>query len=337
MRHILHGRLSYLVFVFALVLAFPSAVSAADPSDFVVRAAGMGGAYTALSSGPAGLIYNPAGIGLRIFEATVNLSAPTMDDLTTLGMLLQDFDPDDYEDFPSSLEVGGMAGLGLGPIAIAGKVRALASVTENEEIDVIQLIAAPEIAAGLGFYVFKTGLINLRMGVSGHYLQGTDAYYELEDGEIVAESVLTGKGQYFSLGAMADITQFLTLGFSARNLAGSFTFEGEEEEKLDPVYTVGAALKAPLPFIGITLAADADSNKELRYGAEINVAANLLSLRVGQIKPPASDDPTGTITTAGASLNLGPLTAGLAARTLPGQSLSFNGIERVVVEGTIRF
>ncbi len=94
MRHILHGRLSYLVFVFALVLAFPSAVSAADPSDFVVRAAGMGGAYTALSSGPAGLIYNPAGIGLRIFEATVNLSAPTMDDLTTLGMLLQDFDPD---------------------------------------------------------------------------------------------------------------------------------------------------------------------------------------------------------------------------------------------------
>lgn len=339
MKHSQQKMLSYLILVLAFVLALPSTTLATDASDFAVRAAGMGGAYTALSSGPAGLVYNPAGIGLRVFEATVNLSAPSMEDLKTLSTLLQDFDPEDYDQYPSSLEVSGLAGLSLGPIAVAGQARGEVIVVEEETKDIIYLNAATDVAAGLGFYVFKTGPVSLRLGVAGHYLQAADAYYEVADGEIIAESKLAGKGQSFSIGALADITRFLSVGFSTRNLAGSFAFEGEEEITMEPVYTVGAALKLPLPFIGITLAADADSNKELRYGAEVNIAANLISLRAGQVKSLEKDTiaPVDTVTTAGASVNLGPITAGLAARSLPGETLSLDGIDRVVVEGTLRF
>jgi hypothetical protein len=335
-----HRRLSYLVLVLSIVFAMSSTVLAAGDSDFVVRAAGMGGAYTALSSGPAGLLYNPAGIGLRFFEVTANISAPSVDDLETLGMLLQDFDPNKYKEYPNSIEVAGMTGLSIGPIAVAGKARAIAYVEEGASSDFVSVYAMPEAAAGLGFYVFKTGLVNLRLGVSGHYLQATSAYYEVVDNEIVAESMVNGKGQYFTLGALADITPFLSLGFTARNIAGTFTWEGEPELKQEPVYTLGAAIKLPTPFIGLTLAADADSNEELRYGAEVNILSNLISLRVGQSKQSPGLGPVsvgGTVTTAGASLNLGPLTAGVAASTYPGEKLNLDGIERVIVEGTLRF
>lgn len=314
----------------ALIATLLCAVSAGSAAAAGIRATAMGGAYTAVSSDISALLFNPAGIGQHFLDVTVNGASSSPESLNNLQIILTE-EPSaaDLEKLKDGITLSsGLAGAGLGPFAVVAVVDGSYNVQDLGLFKVVTSQVTKEAVGGLGFRIAKAplGAGDLRIGFAAHALDSVVSTRTIANGEYTDTQEITGKGFKLSVGALANITPWVTLGVSAHNLAGNMEWEDGSKVALEPVYTAGAAVK--VPFLGIVLAADADNQSNVRFGAETTLLFNLISLRVGQ----ATDKDGLTTTTGGFSLNLGPVSAGVAA-----EGINKSTPDLVMVEASVRF
>lgn len=242
----------------AAVLALCSTASALDNSS--ARAVAMGGAYTALASGPAAPRFNPANLGLANYRNTgiefvgvgasiTNNSFSLADYNNYTGAFLTDADKHDIlnkipdEGLKVSADVdASTAAIGLGHIALSLSGVAAADINLNKDIvdlmlngntfaDTISVTGSyasglSYASAGLsyGMSVFHQGSRQVAVGVTGRYLRGIaiEEFIELEGGIATYATGFDGAGHVIARTALGGAGYAVDLG-AALKLSNSYT------------------------------------------------------------------------------------------------------------------
>lgn len=350
-HHALTRVLALATACFAALAAGP-AVSAAE---YGARAYGMAGAYTAVADDIASLLYNPAGLSEHAFEVALGVGTASLQDFQEIESII----PEDFLDRELSLNLITLGGMSVGRFGAGVAAEAHADVhgkCGDHELPCGEAEYMVQALVGAGFNVVRLplGAAELKVGGSVARLHARRATYDSELNEdnttfftgILEDS--TGEGYAVHVGAKLKLTEIVTVGVAARNLAGSVTWTGtrteetvdvvtgertgspketplpKRVEKLDPVYRAGVAIRPPI--LGMVLAADVASDGVVRVGVEKNLLFNLFSLRAGQII-----DGDQRLTTAGLGINVGPVHFDAAV------GLSEGEITTALVEGSVRF
>ncbi|MGI6082266.1 MAG: hypothetical protein ACOYEP_05285 [Limnochordia bacterium] len=326
-------RIRFLTSALIVMLVTCTAVAA----EYGARAYGMGGAYNALSSDVTGLAYNPAGLGRRSFDVLLSVGSPDQGIWGKLRSAL-----DSPADLGQNYDAAGLAAVGIGPVAVGFLVDGKYEITEDNDNKVIDTRLNQRISLGTGLNVvsFPLSAGELRMGLR---LQRIDAKHrrfvvDANDSK-VTETAWNGAGYSLGVGALAQITEMVTVGITVHDLLAKTHWTGTtssqgvtiEEDPYTENHTAvtGGSLAIRVPFTGVTLAIDGDTTGTVRYGAESNFLFNALSLRAGQTRPRSGP----VITTAGLGVNLGPLSGGIAV----GARESFEALDMFLVDAAIRF
>lgn len=349
-HHALTRVLALATACFAALAAGP-AVSAAE---YGARAYGMAGAYTAVADDIASLLYNPAGLSEHAFEVALGVGTASLQDFQEIESII----PEDFLDRELSLNLITLGGMSVGRFGAGVAAEAHADVhgkCGDHELPCGEAEYMVQALVGAGFNVVRLplGAAELKVGGSVARLHARRATYdsELNEDNITFTGILedsTGEGYAVHVGAKLKLTEIVTVGVAARNLAGSVTWTGtrteetvdvatgertgspketplpKRVEKLDPVYRAGVAIRPPI--LGMVLAADVASDGVVRVGVEKNLLFNLFSLRAGQII-----DGDQRLTTAGLGINVGPVHFDAAV------GLSEGEITTALVEGSVRF
>lgn len=247
------------------LLALTDASSALDNSS--ARAVAMGGAYTALASGPAAPRFNPANLGLANYRNTgiefVGVGASITNNSFSLadynkytGAFLTDADksyilgkiPDEGLKFSADVDASTLA-IGLGHIALSFSGVAAADINLNKDlidlmlngntfadtIDVTGSYASglSYASAGLsyGMSVLKQGSRQLAVGVTGRYLRGIaiEEVTDLQGGIATHTNGFAGAGQVIARTATGGTGYAVDFGAAL---------------KLSKNYTVGAKIES---------------------------------------------------------------------------------------------
>lgn len=309
----------------------------ASATEYSSRAYSMGGAYHALSSDVTGLAYNPGGLGQRRFDAAWAMGPPESDAVSKLRSALQK-----PVDLGRDYDVSSLTAVGLGPVAVGLLVDGRYVTNTEDASQIIDSELQERIAIGAGFTIVSVPLNagELRMGFQVERRDLKRRRFVVDQDTLaVTETAWDGTGYSLSLGMLANITELVTLGISARDLAAQTRWTGattsEEATTPEPGYTERPAtvttgsIAVRLPFPKITLAAEGDTAGTVRVGAEANFLLNAISVRAGQVRPKDGVP----ITTAGLGINFGPMSLGVGAGIKDG----FKGLDAALADVSIRF
>jgi hypothetical protein len=240
------------------MLVLGGTASALDNSS--ARAVAMGGAYTALASGPAAPRFNPANLGLANYHNTgiefVGVGASITNNSFSLadynkytGAFLTDADKIDIlgkvpgEGLKISADVdASTAAIGLGHIALSFSGVAAADINLNKDIvdlilngntfaDTISVTGSyasglSYASAGLsyGMSVFQQGSRQIAVGVTGRYLRGVaiQEVTDLQGGIATYASGFDGAGHVIARTAQGGAGYAVDLG-AALKLSNNYT------------------------------------------------------------------------------------------------------------------
>jgi opacity protein-like surface antigen len=330
-------HMRWLVRCLTSVLIVSLITCTAVAAEYSARAYSMGGAYNALSSDVTGLAYNPGGLGQKWFDAAWTMGSTDSETLSKLRSALKN-----PTDLGQDYDMSGLAAIGLGPVALGLLIDGKYEVDTEGVNKIIDTEFQQRMAIGAGFTVVSVPLNagKLRMGFQVQRRDAERRRFKVNtDTSAVTETAWNGVGYSLGVGVLANITELVTLGVSARDLAaqthwtgtatsgGVTTAEPSYTERLTSVTSGSVAVR--LPFPKITLAIDGDTVGTVHFGAEANFLFNAISLRAGQTRP---KDGT-PITTAGLGVNLGPISVGVGAGTKNG----FTALDTSFADVSIRF
>lgn len=311
------------------LLLFTLAGGAVQAADLGARAMGMGGAYTALANDATAVYWNPAGlaeVSLVSLTPVVALETSGYEAFTDFVELLK-FDPDKgipempTENWDISVSSTGLAGIATKRFGLSYLPSAKASIGyeyiagdlgsgEESELSGNAVVYNDKvITAAIPLARAPFNLAKLNIGANFKFIDGR--HYEITKqlwdpnqgggGDSAVISGATGRGFGLDLGAQAQVTERLRLGFVARDVVRNVTWTGSMDEdgkdlvESRPTIQAGVAFKAPL---GLTLAADVENTREngkdvtrLRAGGELS-AFGLLAVRGGVRTNPDGAKPT---------------------------------------------
>ncbi|BAS26890.1 PorV/PorQ family protein [Limnochorda pilosa] len=299
------------------------------------RAYGMGGAYVAVVSDPSALYWNPAALGeqhLQVYAALGGQNLGQVADLIALGQALKDKDTTKLNDLakePIDVPLSALAAVGLGPAALGVGAQGVATASSTSTSATAEYRLVVPVRAGVGIPVVGIpALGSLRVGAAASYYAGQ--HYEWTSGSDPLQN--SGSGFGVDLGLKAKLTPWISAGLVAHDVVNTFAWEGEALEPPKPSFQAGVQVTPPI--LGLTVAADVDSQKFLHVGAEYRLLG-VLALRGGYIQPldagAAPSDLASLRAGVGVGFLVGSVNAGIGFASDPFQ------VKDVMVEASVGF
>lgn len=254
------------------------------------RAYGMGGAFVAVVNDPSALYWNPAALGQNHIQLHGSLVGQNLNQLSNLTKLADALAEGDSEALTKlagqsiEIPVHALGAISFGPVALGMGARGAATAHVDAAGPTAEYMLVKPIQAGIGLPVVSLPPVGeLRLGATATYARGTHAAWQAP-GDNVTET--TGKGFSLDLGARLALTPWLSAGAVVHNVVNTFTWENDGPPVPETSWQVG--LQATPPIVGLTLAADLDSEQFLHVGGEWRILG-LLALRGGYIHPLAEE------------------------------------------------
>ncbi len=265
-----NNRSKKIIIGLVCLLAFTADAMAVDNSS--ARAAAMGGAYTALASGPAAPRFNPANLALKNYKnygielvgvgASVTNNSFTLADYNKYsGAFLSDADKTDIlgkipaEGLKLSADVdASTAAIALGSFAISMTGSAAADLNLNKELvdlvlngntyaDTIDVtgsyangLSYASAGVSYGLSLFRQGSRQLAVGATGRYLRGIaiEEVTDLQGGIATYANGFAGAGHVIARTATGGAGYAVDLGAAL---------------KLNNTYTIGAKIESFLSHL----------------------------------------------------------------------------------------
>lgn len=344
-------RLSATIVISSLFVMLMTQVGLAAPQIYGTKAYGMGGAFTGIADDISALMYNPAGLSRRTFQADLGIGSNLLGEALELQSYIDD--PAKLKAEPINLNLMTMSGVsfmgyGIG-LAAHGTVTGATDGCESGANFCANGDYLGRVIIGAAFNPpFIPLPDSFKFGLTYSHLRGGRMEYRRTDhagGYVtdVTESEATGSsigiGLLFTGLPMIDIGVAIdnavsNLDWTTKNVETvyigdtpddpSVTTMPAKAEKLDTIYRAGVSIKPPV--VGLTLSADVSTDGTLAYGAAKDLLLGAINVRAGQhIK-----DGT-TTTTLGLGAGIGPVQLDIATGTEDFKDFGFS------ISGSVKF